>query len=52
MEDFDNIQKVMKYFNCNEDMARKIIKSSVMNGGHDAIKHLCENDWKERNYHA
>lgn len=47
MEDKKQIKAVMKYFNCNEEMAKRIIQASVKNGEISRIDKLCENDWRK-----
>lgn len=48
MDDKEQVRSVMKYFNCNEQMARCIIKASVQNGEIHRIQSLCEKDWKQK----
>ena len=48
MNDEQQIREVMQYFHCDRDMAQRIIKASVMNGGEEHIKNLCHNDWRKK----
>lgn len=39
---------VMRYFSCNEQMAEKILKSSIKNGEFDNIKNMVTRAQTER----
>lgn len=45
--DMKQVRAVKKYFNCNEEMAKRIIQASVKNGEMSRIDKLCENDWRK-----
>lgn len=36
------INEVMKYFSCDEEMAKTIISSSIVNGEYSAIQRMCK----------
>lgn len=48
MEDMKQVKNVMRYFNCNEQIAKRIIQASIVNGEIERIEKLCKNDWKKK----
>lgn len=48
MDKQDQVVEVMKYFQCSEQVAQKIIQASIRNGEIEKIKYMCKNDWKEK----